>query len=66
MREAYRKNKKPLYDHLLSQNIKIAFVVIVKGKAVPDYVAIEKGIREVIQKLIALTYEKRDAVISKP
>jgi ribonuclease P protein component len=66
MREAYRKNKKPLYDHLSSQKTKIAFVVIMKGKAVPDYATIEKGIRGVIQKLIVLTDEKRDAVILKP
>jgi ribonuclease P protein component len=66
MREAYRKNKKPLYDHLLSQNIKIAFVVIVKGKAVPDYASIEKAIRDVIQKLIVLTGKKRETAILKP
>src|SRR5512133_90001 len=60
MREAYRKNKKTLYDHLISQNIKIAFVIIVKGKEVPEYVTIEKGIREVIKKLIILTSEKTD------
>jgi ribonuclease P protein component len=54
MREAYRKNKKSLYDHLLSQNIKIAFVVILRGNAVPDYLTIEKSIKEVINKLIML------------
>lgn len=63
MREAYRKNKITLYDHLLSQNIKLAFVIIVKGKEVPDYVTIEKGITEVIKKLIVLTHEKRDNLI---
>src|SRR5450756_157774 len=36
MREAYRKNKRTLYDHLISQNIQIAFVVILRGNAVPD------------------------------
>lgn len=54
MREAYRKNKNTLYDHLLSQNIKIAFVVILRGNAVPDYLMIEKSIKEVINKLIML------------
>jgi ribonuclease P protein component len=55
MREAYRKNKKILYDHLLSQNIQIAFVVILKGNSVPDYLTIEKAVREIINKLIILT-----------
>lgn len=60
MREAYRKNKNTLYDHLLSQNIKIAFVVILRGNAVPDYLMIEKSIKEVISKLIILTGRKTE------
>jgi ribonuclease P protein component len=55
LREAYRKNKKTLYDHLISQNIKIVFVVILRGNSVPDYVTIEKGMKEVINKLVILT-----------
>jgi ribonuclease P protein component len=55
LREAYRKNKKILYDHLRSQNIQIVFVVILKGNSVPDYVTIEKSIRKMINKLIILT-----------
>ncbi|HEX7494916.1 MAG TPA: ribonuclease P protein component [Bacteroidales bacterium] len=62
MREAYRKNKNTLYDHLLSQNIKIAFVVILRGNAVPDYLMIEKSIKEVIGKLIILTGRKSEVV----
>jgi len=54
MREAYRKNKNLLYDHLISQNIKIAFVVILRGNAIPDYLTIEKSIKEMINKLIML------------
>jgi len=54
MREAYRKNKNILYDHLISQNIKIAFVVILRGNAIPDYLTIEKSIKEMINKLIML------------
>src|SRR5665647_1886422 len=46
MREAYRKNKNILFDHLLSQNIQIVFVVILKGNTVPDYLTIEKSIKE--------------------
>jgi len=55
LREAYRKNKKILYDHLISQNLQIVFVVIVRGNSVPDYITIEKSIREMINKLIILT-----------
>src|SRR5665647_3341697 len=46
MREAYRKNKKSLYDILTSENIQLAFVVILKGNTVPDYLTIEKSIKE--------------------
>lgn len=58
MREAYRKNKKTLYDHLISQNIQIAFIVIIKGNSVPDYETIEKVMKEMINKLIILTGPK--------
>jgi ribonuclease P protein component len=60
MREAYRKNKNTLYDHLLSQNIQIAFVVILKGNSVPDYVSIEEALKELINKLIIQTSRKTD------
>ena len=55
MREAYRKNKSILYQHLITENIQIAFVVIVRGNKIPDYLSIEKSIKEVITKLIILT-----------
>ncbi len=58
LREAYRKNKKYLYDHLASQNIQIVFIVIVKGNSVPDYPHVEKSVREMINKLIILTSRK--------
>lgn len=54
IREAYRKNKKILYEHLSSENIQIAFVVIVRGNAIPDYLTVEKAIKDVINKLIIL------------
>jgi len=54
MREAYRKNKKVLYQHLTSENIQVAFVVILKGNTIPDYLSIEKSIKEVINKLKVL------------
>jgi len=61
MREAYRKNKMLLYDHLISQNLKIAFIVIIRGNSVPDYMSIEKSIKEMINKLIILNSRKPEA-----
>ncbi|MCE5346004.1 MAG: ribonuclease P protein component [Bacteroidales bacterium] len=55
MREAYRKNKTTLYEHLSSQGIQIVFVVILKGNMVPDYLIIERSIKEMINKFIANT-----------
>jgi len=55
MREAYRKNKQVLYNHLSEQNIQIVFIVIIKGNTVPDYITIEKTMKAVLNKLIVLT-----------
>jgi ribonuclease P protein component len=58
MREAYRKNKKNLYEHLEAKNIQIAFIVIQRGNAVPEYSTIEKAMKDVIAKLIVLSGSK--------
>jgi ribonuclease P protein component len=58
MREAYRKNKHALYDHLAAENIHIAFIVIQRGNTVHDFIDIEKALKAVIDKLIALTSRK--------
>jgi ribonuclease P protein component len=58
MREAYRKNKHLLYESLSSENIQIVFVVIIKGNTIPDYIKVERGIKEIISKLIVLTGRK--------
>jgi ribonuclease P protein component len=60
LREAYRKNKIPLYQHLISRNIQVAWVVIIRGKTVPDYETIEKVMKETINKLIILTSPKSE------
>lgn len=60
MREVYRKNKAPLYDHLTGENIQIVFIVIIKGNTVPEYVTIEKGMIDVIRKLIINTGRKTE------
>jgi ribonuclease P protein component len=58
MREAYRKNKKVLYESLAGENIQIVFVVILRGNTTPEYMTVEKSIKEVINKLIRLCQEK--------
>ena len=52
MREAYRKNKGVLYDHLNNLNYQILLVVIMRGNKVADYSAVEKSMIEIINKLI--------------
>jgi ribonuclease P protein component len=59
MREAYRKNKKLLYEYLVSSDIQIVFIVILRGTVVPDYQTIEKSMIQMINKLIILTKENK-------
>jgi ribonuclease P protein component len=54
LREAYRKNKSELYNHLIARNIKIVFVVILRGKEIPDYATTEKAMTGMISKLVSL------------
>ena len=62
MREAYRKNKQPLYEHLSSEKIQIVFVVIMRGNTVRDYLTIEKSMKEMINKLITIIKEEKSGV----
>jgi ribonuclease P protein component len=59
MREAWRKNKFLLYDSLASENIQIVLIVIMTGKAIPDYLTIEKAVSQIIGKL-SLSIRKAD------
>ena len=52
IREAYRKNKQTLYNYLETEHIQIAFVIILKGKEILDYVTLEKSIRDILKKLV--------------
>ena len=54
IREAYRKNKHLLYEHLSSKNIKISLFIILRSDKVPDYKTTEKSVREAINMLIRL------------
>lgn len=51
MRESYRKNKKELYDCLISQNIQLVYIVIYRESRIADYPLIEKSMIEVISRL---------------
>lgn len=52
MREAYRKNKQFLYEDLSALNTQIVFAVIFRGDNIPDYITIEKSLKEMIKELI--------------
>jgi ribonuclease P protein component len=65
LREAYRKNKYLLYEILLSKNIQIALVVVVRGNTVPDYATIEKVMKDTIDKLVNIVSHKAEAAIRK-
>lgn len=55
LREAYRKNKHILYNHLESKDIRLVFVIIFRGKNIPDYNTIEKSMTDTFRQLIELT-----------
>jgi len=53
IREAYRKNKQPLYEYLVKANKKIIFIIIYKGDFIPDYTSVEKSVKQIFEKLIS-------------
>jgi ribonuclease P protein component len=55
LREAYRKNKQILYDHLIQGNKQVVMVVILRGNKIPEYHSIETDIKQLITRLINLT-----------
>lgn len=58
IREAYRRNKHTLYEFLESKNTRIVFIIIFKDNEIPEYISIEKTIRDSIGKLIAEISDK--------
>ena len=58
MREAYRRNKQTLYDHLASLSIRISFIIIFRENRIPDYQAVEKAMIGMIAKLCITVSEK--------
>jgi ribonuclease P protein component len=57
IKEAYRKNKHSLYTFLSSENMKIIFILIFKGKTIPDYASIEKSVQEMFGTFINVLNE---------
>jgi len=51
-REVYRKNKQILYSCLISEDRQISFIVVFRGKEVPDYRTMEESVSEVIDQLM--------------
>jgi len=51
LREAYRKNKLPLYQKLVDNKYQLALMLIFKGKDVPEHTWVEKNVAELIVKL---------------
>jgi ribonuclease P protein component len=58
MRESYRRNKVALYDHLVSLNIRICFLIIFRENKIPDFRTIEKAMAEMIGRLCTAVSEK--------
>ena len=52
MREAYRKNRSGLYEHLNAKGNQCAMMFIYKGAADVDSALIEKKISRLLQRLL--------------
>jgi ribonuclease P protein component len=52
LREAYRKNKIPLYQKLVDSRHQMALMLIFKGKEVPDHDVVERQVVELLNKFI--------------
>lgn len=54
MREAYRKNKWPLYEKLLTQQQQMSLLFVYKGKTIPSQTTVNQAVVTCIQKMIKL------------
>jgi ribonuclease P protein component len=52
MREAYRRNKAPLYTHLTGQNKQMAIMLIYIDRNILPYDTIEEKIKCILSRLI--------------
>jgi hypothetical protein len=53
MREAYRLIKPGFYAELAAKKIQIAIMFVFIGKDMPEFAAIEKGMKSAIKKMLA-------------
>ena len=60
MREAYRKNKQAFYEFLLSEKMQVVFIIIFRGDSVYDYQAIEKNMKEMLEKFCSVLREQTE------
>lgn len=52
LREAYRRNKLPLYQKLVDNKYQLALMLIYKGNEVPDHITVENNVKELLAKVI--------------
>jgi ribonuclease P protein component len=57
IKEAYRKNKYILYNFLVSENIKIIFIIIFKDNTIPSYSSTEKSVKEMLGAFVNIINE---------
>ena len=50
-REAYRRKKLKLYEHLRSKDVQLAFMVIYRQSGIPEYPIMEKSVDDIIETL---------------
>lgn len=58
IREAYRVNKKPLYEMLKKNNAKIALVLIYKSYQFPDFNTINNELKNIVEDQINLLEDR--------
>jgi len=60
IREAYRRNKLPLYENLQISNKKVVLALIYTGKQIPKFTGLEAKIINLIKRLIQEFNSKTD------
>ncbi|MFM2317025.1 MAG: hypothetical protein RLZZ155_1357 [Bacteroidota bacterium] len=59
MKEVYRKEKQPLYDHLNNKGEKLSLAFIFTGNRLPDFEYVEQKIKYLIRQLISVTNQEQ-------
>jgi ribonuclease P protein component len=58
IKEVYRKEKQPLYDHLNNMGEKLSLAFIFTGNRIPDYDYVEQKVKYLIKQLISVTNQE--------